>query len=49
MADNYHITMDTSVNKAMFVHIPDKIVRFGQLSNRLYRIDLNSPNFKSNN
>ena len=35
MADDYKVTIDTSKDKAMFAHIPDKIVRFGQMKNRL--------------
>ena len=31
--------MDTDADKAVFVHLPDKIVRFGQMRNRLCGLD----------
>ena len=43
MADDHRVTMDTSKDKAMFVHLPDKIIRFGQMENRLYGLSLNDP------
>ena len=41
MADDYRVTMDTNADKAMFVHLPHKIVRFGQMKNRLCGLDQN--------
>ena len=41
MADDYRVTMDTSKCKAMFVHLPGKIARFGQMENRMYGLSLN--------
>ena len=43
MADDHRVTMDTSKDKAMFVHLPDKIIRFGQMENRLYGLSLKDP------
>ena len=43
MTDRYRVTMDSSVEKAIFVHMPDKIVTFKQLRNNLYGMDLKDP------
>ena len=45
IANKYRVIMDSSVEKAPFVHISDKIVRFKQLNNNLYGLD---PRDKSN-
>ena len=39
MADDHVISMNTKYDKAMYVHLPDKIVRFRQINNRLYGLD----------
>ena len=39
MTDRYRVTMDSDKEKAMFVHMPDKIVVFKQLDNNLYGMD----------
>ena len=40
--------MDSSREKAFFVHLPDKIIRFKQMSNNLYGMDpLDTTNFIS--
>lgn len=49
MIDSYKVTMNTSVDKAFFVHLPDKIVRFGLLPNRLFGLDPNSKEYKHKN
>jgi hypothetical protein len=36
--------MDTSKDKAFFVHLPDKIVVFKQMENNLYGMDPMDPN-----
>ena len=36
IADKYRVTLDTDEEKAFKVHFPKKIVKFKQLSNRLY-------------
>ena len=43
MADDYEVTMDTSKDKAMFVHLLDKIVCFGQMKNQLHGLSLKDP------
>ena len=49
MIDSFKVTMDTSVDKVFFVHLPDKIVRLGLLPNRLFGLDLNSKEHKHKN
>ena len=44
MAAKYKVTMDTSKDKAFFVHLPDKIVVFKQMENNLYGMDPMDPN-----
>ena len=44
MTDKYRVTMDSAVEKALFVHLPHKIVIFKQLKNNLYGVDSNDPN-----
>ena len=43
MTDRYRVTMDSAVEKAMFVHMPDKIVIFKQLKNNLYGMNPEDP------
>ena len=43
MADDHIVTMDTSKDKSMLVHLPDKIVRFVQMENRPHGLSLNDP------
>ena len=43
MADDYEVTMDTSKDKAMFVHLLDKIACFGQMKNQLHGLSLKDP------
>ena len=43
MTDKYRVTMDSAVEKALFVHLPHKVVVFKQLKNNLYGMDPNDP------
>ena len=43
MTDRYRVTMDSAVEKALFVHLPHKIIVFKQLKNNLYGMDPNDP------
>ena len=43
MTDKYRVTMDSAVEKALFVHMPEKIVVFKQLENNLYGMDPEDP------
>ena len=43
MTDKYRVTMDSAVEKALFVHMPKKIVVFKQLKNNLYGMDPRDP------
>ena len=43
MTDKYRVTMDSAVEKALFVHMPEKIVVFKQLENNLYGMDPGNP------
>ena len=43
MTDRFRVTMDSAVEKALFVHLPDKIVIFKQLKNNLYGMHPNDP------
>ena len=43
MTDRYRVTMDSAVEKALFVHLPDKVVIFKQLKNNLYGMNPNDP------
>ena len=43
VSDDYRVTMNTSEDKSMIVHLPDKIVRFAQMENRLRGLSLNNP------
>ena len=43
MTDLYRVTMDSAVEKALFVHLPHKIIVFKQLKNNLYGMDPNDP------
>ena len=43
VADDHRVTMDTSKDQAMLVHLPDKIVRFGQMENQPRGLSLNDP------
>ena len=43
IANDHRVTIDTSKDKAMFVHLPDKIIRFRQMENWLYGLSLNNP------
>ena len=43
VADDHRVTMDTSKDQAMLVHLPDKIVRFGQMETRPRGLSLNDP------
>ena len=44
IADEHRVTMDTNIDKAFFVHLPDRVVRFGQLPNRLCGMNINDTN-----
>jgi hypothetical protein len=41
MTDKFRVTMDSKEERALLVHMPDKIVKFKQLSNGLYAMDPN--------
>ena len=43
MTSKFKVTMDTSKEKAFFVHLPDKIVKFRQMENNLYGMDPSDP------
>ena len=43
MTDRYRVTMDSAVENALFVHLPDRIVIFKQLKNNLYGMDPEDP------
>ena len=43
ITDTYRVTMDSAVEKALFVHMPTKIVVFRQLKNNLYGMDPRDP------
>ena len=43
MADKYRVTYDSEKERAMIVHMPDRVVKFKQLSNRLYGMDPRCP------
>jgi len=43
MTSGFKVTMDSSKEKAFLVHLPDKIVKFNQLKNNLYGMDLTDP------
>lgn len=46
MADEHRVAMDANVDKAFFAHLSDRVVRFGQLSNRLRGMNINNANCK---
>jgi hypothetical protein len=41
MTDIFRVTMDSKEERALLVHMPDKIVKFKQFSNGLYAMDPN--------
>ena len=43
MADLYRVTMDTSEENCFLVHLQDRIIRFVQMTNRLYAMDPRDP------
>jgi len=43
MAERHNVTYDSSAKKAFFVHLPHKIVKFHQLSSRLYGMNPREP------
>ena len=43
MTGRYRVTMDSSVEKAMFVHMPDKVVIFKQLRSNIYGMGPEDP------
>jgi hypothetical protein len=43
MAERHKVTYDSSAKKAFFVHLPHKIVKFHQLSSRLYGMNPREP------
>ena len=43
MTARFRVTMDSSREKAFLVHLPDKIVKFKQLSNEIYGMDPTDP------
>ena len=45
MTDKFRVTMVSNIENVLFVHLPDKIVKFKQLNNNLY--DMNSVDSES--
>ena len=43
MTSKYRVTMDSAIEKALFVHMKNKIVVFKQLENNLYGMDPRDP------
>ena len=43
MTAKFKVTMDSSKEKAFFVHLPDKVVIFKQMGNNLYGMDPSDP------
>ena len=43
MTSKFKVTMDSSKEKAFFVHLPDKVVKFKQMKNNLYGMDPSDP------
>ena len=43
MTDKFRVTMDSNIEKALFVHLPDKVVKFKQLLNDLYGMNPADP------
>ena len=44
MTDRYRVTVDSAADKALSVHLQDKIVIFKQLNNNWYSMDPSNPN-----
>ena len=44
MAEECRITMDTKIDKPMLVRVKEKIIRFGQMCNRLCGLDTKMSN-----
>ena len=49
MIDNYQVNIDSAIDRAFYAHLLDKIVKFGQIPNRLFRIDLRTKRYKDKN
>ena len=45
IADNYCITIDTTVDHAFYIHFLDKVLKFRQFANCLHSLD---PSYKTN-
>jgi len=44
MAEKHRVTYDSNEEKAILVHLPHKVVKFHQLSSRLYGMNPSEPN-----
>ena len=44
MASKFQVTMDTEKEKAFLVHLPDRIVKFKQMTNGLYGMNPKNKN-----
>ena len=44
MTDSFQVTMDLDVETTLFVHLPNKIIRFRQLENNLCSMNPSDPN-----
>ena len=45
MAEKFRVTYDSNVEKALCVHLPDRIVKFHQLRNNLYALNPSDKNY----
>ena len=43
MTDKFRVTMDSNIEKSLFVHLLDKVVKFKQLHNNLYGMNPADP------
>ena len=43
MTNKFWVTMDSNIEKALFVHLPDKAVKFKQLHNNVYGMNPADP------
>eukprot|EP00957_Ditylum_brightwellii_P126516 9643001-Ditylum_brightwellii.AAC.1 len=44
LSSKYHITYDLEEDKALYVHLPDQVVRFPELKNDVYALDPHKDN-----
>jgi hypothetical protein len=43
MTAKFRVTMDSTAEKAMLIHLPDKVIKFWQMPNGLYAMDPTDP------